>query len=65
MSNITGSHVRPMKRRNPPWLKVRGFETGRPGFDPQSPHDDDGGVPLGKAHFLAWYWFVHPVIMNK
>ena len=36
-----------------------------PGFDPQSWHYVHGGVPLGKAHFLAKYWFVYPGIMKK
>ena len=43
------------KHINPPSPsgKRRGFETGRPGFDPQSRHDGQGGVPFGKAHFLT------------
>ena len=34
------------------WLASE-IETGYPGFDPQSQHLSHGGVPLGKAHFLA------------
>ena len=34
-------------------VSVEDFETGCPGFDPQSRHYGHGGVPLGKAHFLA------------
>ena len=34
-------------------VSVGDFETGCPGFDPQSCHYVHGGVPLGKAHFLA------------
>ena len=34
-------------------VSVGDFETGCPGFDPQSRHYSHGGVPLGKAHFLA------------
>ena len=46
-------------------VSVGDFETGCPGFDPQSRHYGHGGVPLGKAHFLAYYWFVYPGSMNK
>ena len=34
-------------------VSVGGFETGCSGFDPQSRHYGHGGVPLGKALFLA------------
>ena len=34
-------------------VSVGDFETGCPGFDPQSRHYGHGGVPLGKAQFLA------------
>ena len=34
-------------------VSVEDFETGCPGFDPQSRQFGHGGVPLGKAHFLA------------
>ena len=34
-------------------VSVGDFETGCPGFDPQSRHCGHGGVPMGKAHFLA------------
>ena len=34
-------------------VSVGDFETGCPGFDPPSRHYGHGGVPLGKAHFLA------------
>ena len=34
-------------------VSVGDFETGYPGFDTQSRHYGHGGVPLGKAHFLA------------
>ena len=34
-------------------VSVGDFETGCPGFDPQSRHYGHGGVPLGKAHFLV------------
>ena len=35
---------------NMPWSsgKRRGFETGRPGFDPRSRQDGHDGVPLGR-----------------
>ena len=34
-------------------VSVGDFETGCPGFYPQSRYYGHGGVPLGKAHFLA------------
>ena len=37
----------------------RRFGAGRPGFDLQSRHcGGHCGVPLDKAHFLAYNWFV-------
>ena len=35
------------------WLASGISKTECPGFDPQSRHYSYGGVPLGKAHFLA------------
>ena len=41
-------------------VSIGDLKLGVPGSLPSH-----GGVTLGKAHFLAKYWFVYPGIMNK
>ena len=65
VQNVVGLFYLSFFRMNPPWPSglLRGLEPGVPVPIPsRSGHCD---VPFSKAQFLAKYWFVYPVIINK